>query len=159
MKLFIQGFLLIVVIGAISTSICLWVVPQNPELVIVDIQTVYTELGEDIEFQKQMRRQESRLRQNFESLRTELAASLALRKKQLGDSPSEEDKQLFEAIKKDMQKQIDQRSAKLRLEIQSYKEKTAERNAQESEARRQSDCHETRSKCDTTCKSRPFTLL
>ncbi len=123
MKLCIQGLLLIVVIGAISTSICLWVVPQNPEIVIVDIQKVYTELGEDIEFQKQMRRQESRLRQNLESLRIELGSSLALRTKQLGDNPSEEDKKILEAIKNDMQKQIDQQSAMLRSGVQSYKGK------------------------------------
>ena len=92
----------------------------DPVIVVVDLNQVYQDLGRDLTDAQEMRKEQSALEVRRQSLLVNLEESIEAKKKEFGESPSEEQNKLLAAMQQDAAIKMNQEIGKSRASLQKY---------------------------------------
>jgi len=92
----------------------------DPVIVVVDLHQVYQDLGRDLTDAQEMRKEQSALEVRRQSLLVNLEESIEAKKKEFGESPSEEQNKLLAAMQQDAAIKMNQEIGKNRASLQKY---------------------------------------
>ena len=92
----------------------------DPVIVVVDLHQVYQDLGRDLTDAQEMRKEQSALEVRRQSLLVNLEESIEAKKKEFGESPSEEQNKLLAAMQQDAAIKMNQEIGKSRASLQKY---------------------------------------
>jgi Skp family chaperone for outer membrane proteins len=93
---------------------------RGPGIVVVDLHRVYQDLGRDLTDMQEMRKEQSALETRLQSLRENLRESISAKEKEFGENPTEEQKKLLSAMKKDAVLKVNQEISRNRNALQKY---------------------------------------
>ena len=87
-------------------------------VVLLDVERAFRDLGRDIVHIQESKKRQGALEMSLANLRTELENNLAIKKKEYGDSPTEEQQTELSRLERELTYRIDEASAKNQREME-----------------------------------------